>query len=75
VQIVAATEKAHAIYTEGNFKTPTAIVMGSEESGISQTILNIADQKLKIPLFGKIESLNVSVSAALMIYEAVRQRD
>jgi 23S rRNA (guanosine2251-2'-O)-methyltransferase len=75
IQIVAATEKADKIYTEGNFKYPAAIVMGSEESGISQTILNIADQKLKIPLFGNIESLNVSVSAALMIYEAVRQRN
>jgi 23S rRNA (guanosine2251-2'-O)-methyltransferase len=75
IQIVAATEKADKIYTEGNFKSPAAIVMGSEESGISQTILNIADQKLKIPLFGSIESLNVSVSAALMIYEAVRQRN
>ena len=75
IQIIAATEKADNIYTEGNFKTPVAIVMGSEESGISQSILNLADQKLKIPLFGKIESLNVSVSAALMMYEAVRQRN
>ncbi|HSM46648.1 MAG TPA: 23S rRNA (guanosine(2251)-2'-O)-methyltransferase RlmB [Draconibacterium sp.] len=75
IQIVAATEKANKIYTQGNFKIPLAIVMGSEESGISQTILNICDQQLKIPLFGNIESLNVSVSAALMIYEAVRQRN
>jgi len=75
IQILAATEKADKIYTQGNFKSPVGIVMGSEESGISQSILNIADQKLKIPLFGSIESLNVSVSAALMIYEAVRQRN
>ncbi len=75
IQIVAATEKASRIYTDGNFKTPVAIVMGSEESGISQPILNIADQQLKIPLFGNIESLNVSVSSALMVYEAVRQRN
>lgn len=74
IQIVAATEKADKIYTQGNFKNPVAIVMGSEEIGISQNILNICDQQLKIPLFGNIESLNVSVSAALMIYEAVRQR-
>ncbi len=75
IQIVAATEKADKIYTQGNFKTPVAIVMGSEESGISQSVLNISDQQLKIPLFGIIESLNVSVSAALMMYEAVRQRN
>jgi 23S rRNA (guanosine2251-2'-O)-methyltransferase len=72
---VAATEKAGKIYTQGDFKTPVAIVMGSEESGISQSILNIADQQLKIPLLGNIESLNVSVSAALMMYEAIRQRN
>jgi len=75
IQIIAATEKADKIYTDGHFKCPVAIVMGSEESGISQSILNIADQKLKIPLLGSIESLNVSVSAALMMYEAVRQRN
>lgn len=75
IQIIASTEKAEKIYTEGNFISPVAIVLGSEESGISQSILNIADQKLKIPLMGNIESLNVSVSAALMMYEAVRQRN
>jgi len=75
IQIVAATEKAVKMYTQGDFKTPVAIVMGSEESGISQSILNIADQQLKIPLLGNIESLNVSVSAALMMYEAIRQRN
>jgi 23S rRNA (guanosine2251-2'-O)-methyltransferase len=75
IQIVAATEKAVKMYTQGDFKSPVAIVMGSEESGISQSILNIADQQLKIPLLGNIESLNVSVSAALMMYEAIRQRN
>lgn len=75
IRIIAATEKADKIYTEGNFNSPVAIVMGSEESGISQQILNNADEKLKIPLMGNIESLNVSVSAALMMYEAVRQRN
>lgn len=75
IRIIAATEKADKIYTEGNFNSPVAIVMGSEESGISQQILNNADEKLKIPLMGNIESLNVSVSAALMMYETVRQRN
>ena len=75
IQIIASTEKANQIYTDGDFKMPLAIVMGSEDTGISESILALADQKLKIPLFGNIESLNVSVSAALMIYEAVRQRN
>lgn len=74
IKIIAATEKASKIYTESNFQTPVAIVMGSEEFGISETILAIANEKVKIPILGRIESLNVSVSAALMIYEAVRQR-
>lgn len=75
ISILASTEKADRIYTSGNFNRPVAIVMGSEESGISDSVLKIADEKLKIPLLGSIESLNVSVSAALMIYEAVRQRN
>jgi 23S rRNA (guanosine2251-2'-O)-methyltransferase len=49
--------------------------MGSEDTGISNAILSLADEKLKIPILGNIESLNVSVSAALIIYEAVRQRN
>lgn len=74
IHIVAATEKSEKLYTEGKLNSPLAIVMGSEDSGISPAILNLANEKLKIPITGQIESLNVSVSAALMIYEAVRQR-
>jgi 23S rRNA (guanosine2251-2'-O)-methyltransferase len=75
IKIFAATEKGNKIYTEANFQTPAAIIMGSEENGISKEILELAHEKLKIPILGNIESLNVSVSAALMIYEAVRQRN
>jgi len=74
IAIIASTEKADLIYTSANFRRPVAIVMGSEEDGISDAVLKIADEKLKIPLLGRIESLNVSVSAALLIYEAIRQR-
>ena len=74
IRIVAATEKGNKLYTESEFNLPVAIVMGSEEKGISQQVLNAADEKLKIPIYGNIESLNVSVSAAIMMYEAVRQR-
>ncbi len=75
IQIVAATEKGNKLYTEANFNCPVAVVMGSEDDGISEQILNVAHEQLKIPILGRIESLNVSVSAALMIYEAVRQRN
>ncbi len=75
IRIVAATEKGNKLYTETDLNCPVGIIMGSEEYGISQQILNNTHEQLKIPILGKIESLNVSVSAALMIYEAVRQRN
>lgn len=75
VQIAAATEKGNKRYTDADYTVPVAIVMGSEDTGISASILKLADEQLKIPIKGHIESLNVSVSAALMIYEAVRQRN
>lgn len=75
IYVVAATEKGKKRYTEADFTMPLGIVMGSEDTGISNQILRIADEQLQIPILGKIESLNVSVSAALMVYEAVRQRN
>lgn len=75
VQIAAATEKGNKRYTDADYTVPVAIVMGSEDTGISASVLKLADEQLKIPIKGHIESLNVSVSAALMIYEAVRQRN
>ena len=74
LRITAATEKSSNNYTQADFTGPTAIVMGSEEKGIEQQILNLADEQLQIPILGKIESLNVSVAAGLLVYEAVRQR-
>ncbi|WP_303918775.1 23S rRNA (guanosine(2251)-2'-O)-methyltransferase RlmB [Draconibacterium sediminis] len=74
IKVVAATEKGDKLYTDAEMKSPLAIVMGSEDTGVSAQILKLADEQLKIPILGQIESLNVSVSAALMIYEAVRQR-
>jgi len=74
IKIIAATEKAAAVYSSIEMKGPLAIIMGSEESGISPVLLRKADVLAKIPVFGKIGSLNVSVAASLMVYEAVRQR-
>nr|NQU94515.1 RNA methyltransferase [Bacteroidota bacterium] len=74
LQIVAATEKTdHGLYTV-DFTIPTAIIMGSEEDGVSPAYLKKSDKLVKIPMKGKTESLNVSVAAAVLIYEAVRQR-
>ena len=74
VRVIAATEKAEKTYTQTQMKGPLAIIMGSEESGISPVLIRKADELAKIPVLGKIGSLNVSVAASLMIYEAVRQR-
>ena len=61
-------------YTQFDFKQPCAIVMGEEKYGLTQTWLNGADVAVRIPMVGRINSLNVATSAALMIYEAVKQR-
>jgi 23S rRNA (guanosine2251-2'-O)-methyltransferase len=74
IGIVAASEKgADSIY-DLNLMGPTCIVMGSEERGVSKTILKRADVLAKIPMRGNINSLNVSVASAIVIAEAARQR-
>lgn len=75
IKTVAATEKATVLYTRVEMNIPLAIIMGAEDVGISAPVLKVTDEQVKIPLFGEIESLNVSVAAAIMIYEAVRQRN
>lgn len=72
--IVAATEKSDVNYTAGDYRGPVAIVMGSEDTGISPEIMRLCDAPVAIPQFGNIGSLNVSVAAGVMIYEVVRQR-
>ena len=74
LKIVAATEKASANYTNVDLGGPTAMIMGSEEFGIDNQLLQLADEQVQIPILGKIQSLNVSVAAGLLIYEAIRQR-
>ncbi len=74
VQIAVSTEKSERPLFEADFTVPLAVVMGSEEDGVSLKIMGEADIKVKIPMVGMIESLNVSVSAGIMLYEAVRQR-
>jgi 23S rRNA (guanosine2251-2'-O)-methyltransferase len=56
------------------FKGPVALIMGSEEDGISDVLLRAADELVKIPMKGAIGSLNVSVAAGIAIYEVVRQK-
>jgi 23S rRNA (guanosine2251-2'-O)-methyltransferase len=74
IQIVAATEKADSDLYAAELDKPTAIVVGSEETGISPELLRAADVLVKIPLCGSIASLNVSAAAAVALFEVVRQR-
>ncbi len=74
IQTVAATEKTENTLYDVDLKNPTAIVMGSEGTGVSSGVLKIVDHKAKLPMYGKISSLNVSVAAGAFLYEAIRQR-
>lgn len=73
-KVVAASEKADINYTQADYTTPVAIVMGSEDVGITPEVLKLCDTFVSIPQFGHIQSLNVSVAAGVMMYEVVRQR-
>lgn len=74
-RIIAATEKVDRLLYDADMTGPCAIVVGSEGKGISASMLELADDKVAIPMSGHISSLNVSVAASVMMYEAVRQRN
>ena len=76
ITVVACTEKSNRdLYERDTDLTgPIAIIMGSEEDGISPELLRMADNHVKIPLLGAVGSLNVSVATGVVLYEAVRQR-
>ena len=73
-RLIAATEKTDNLIYDVDMTGPCAIIMGSEGKGISQSMLDLADDKAAIPMAGEITSLNVSVASAVLMYEAVRQR-
>ena len=74
LQIISASEKAEEKYYDPDYSKPTAIIMGSEESGVSGEYLKLSDKEVHIPIVGEIESLNVSVATGIIIYEALKQR-
>jgi 23S rRNA (guanosine2251-2'-O)-methyltransferase len=74
IKIVAATEKANKNCFDADLSGAIAIILGSEESGISESNLELADETVKIPLQGNIDSLNVSAAAAVLAFECLRQR-
>ncbi|MNX44402.1 putative TrmH family tRNA/rRNA methyltransferase [compost metagenome] len=75
IKTVAATEKTDQTIYDITLTEPVAIIMGSEDRGINPSVLKIVDEKAKLPMFGTIGSLNVSVACGAFLYEAVRQRN
>jgi len=75
LKICAATEKGSELYTTSDLSGPIAVIMGSEDDGVSGEYLKRSDIKIMIPMLGKTASLNVSVAAGVILYEIVRQRN
>ena len=75
IQLIGCTEKTQDDMYKPDYTNPTAIIIGSEEDGVSPEFLKMCDSRAKIPMNGKIASLNVSVATGVILYEAIRQRD
>lgn len=74
LEIIGATEKAEINHFDLDYNKPLALIMGSEEKGISDEYLELCDQKVRIPMTGSTQSLNVSVATGIILFEIVKQR-
>ena len=74
ISIISASEKSEKNIYDVDLKVPLAIIMGSEQKGINKSVINLSNESVKLPVYGKIESLNVSVACGIFLYEVVRQR-
>lgn len=74
LQLIGVSEKTETNYKANDYKLPTALIMGSEEDGVSEEYLKLCDSFAKIPMVGEIASLNVSAAAAVVLYEALNQK-
>ncbi|MEM7128193.1 MAG: RNA methyltransferase [Chloroflexota bacterium] len=74
IRTLAATPQAKQLYTDANMIGPIAIAVGTEQYGLSDAWLSQADERIKLPMFGSANSLNVAVAATILLYEVVRQR-
>jgi TrmH family RNA methyltransferase len=74
IATLAATPQAETLYTDVDLRVPVAIAVGNEQCGLSDAWLAAADLHIKLPMYGQLNSLNVAVAAALLLYEVVRQR-
>lgn len=74
VRLIAATPDTTTFHTEVELTGAVAIAVGTEKQGLTDTVLDAADERVRIPMVGLVNSLNVATSAAILLYEAVRQR-
>jgi 23S rRNA (guanosine2251-2'-O)-methyltransferase len=74
-QLIATTEKAEEFIYQADYTEPVAIILGAEDTGIDAKLLKMADVLVKIPMYGAIQSLNVSAAASVIFFEVVRQRN
>ncbi len=74
IRVYATDMKATQIISDTDFTVPCAIVMGGEEKGIYPALMKICDEKIRIPMKGDFDSLNVSVATGIILYEAMKQR-
>jgi 23S rRNA (guanosine2251-2'-O)-methyltransferase len=74
VRIVAATGGAATACADYDWTQPTALIIGNEGTGVNETLLELSDERVSIPQFGYVESLNAAVAAGILLYEARRQR-
>ena len=74
IPLVAATPDTDLVHTAVDYRGPVAIAVGAEKTGLTQELMALAEHRVRIPMVGRANSLNVSTSAAIIVYEAVRQR-
>jgi 23S rRNA (guanosine2251-2'-O)-methyltransferase len=74
IWVVGTSAEAETVYTDWDWRAPSALVLGGEGQGLHRLVAENCDVLVKIPMYGKIESLNVSVAAGVILFEAVRQR-
>jgi TrmH family RNA methyltransferase len=74
IHVLAATPSAEVEYTHLDLRIPLAVAVGTEDQGLSSLWMGQADRRIKIPMLGKVNSLNVSIATALIVYEVMRQR-
>ncbi len=74
IRLIATTPDAETLHTNADLTTPLALVVGSEQYGLDESWLAEADQKVQIPMRGDADSLNAAISAAVVLFEAIRQR-